>query len=83
MTAQLNAHQKAILRETAYRRAADVTATRVEHAIEQLDAMNFGAAREILDALVQDGLPNHHGGPVTHYPIFETILAESVERRQT
>jgi hypothetical protein len=66
-------------RETAHVLAAETARRRVENALDDIRAMNFGAARETLRNLVENGLPNDHGGPVTHYPLFDEQLERQVE----
>jgi hypothetical protein len=63
------------LREQAHDLAAEQARRRVEAAVDSIEAMNFGEARETLRGLVENGLPNDHGGPVVSYPLFEEELA--------
>lgn len=68
-------------RETAQWRAADRAFDAVVDAITHIELMDFGTAKRILEELRDFGLPNDHGGPVTHYPHFEEELEKIVARR--
>lgn len=63
------------MRETAYQRAADDAARRVQAALHHIRNQNYGLAADWLEDLLGNGLPNDHGGPVTRYPLFEERLA--------
>jgi hypothetical protein len=68
-------------RETAHTLAAEATVRLVQSALDELNELNIGLAKAQLWALIEAGLPNDHGGPVTHYPLFETALENERARR--
>jgi hypothetical protein len=63
-------------RETAQMRAAEDVRREIEAALSDMEDENYGLARVILTRLVEEGLPNDHGGPVTSYPLYDKRLAE-------
>lgn len=63
-------------RDTAHMLAAEDARRMLENIVWLIDRMDFGAAKDHLQTLIEDGLPNDHGGPVTSYPLFEKRLAQ-------
>lgn len=70
-------------RESAHRLAAEGAAAAVRDALRNITNMDFGLAKFVLENLLEGGLPNDHGGPVTHYPLFDEALEKLRERRGT
>jgi hypothetical protein len=68
-------------REAAHMLAADQAARAVRGILEHLTEQNYGLAKDAVVQLLEQGLPNDHGGPVTHYPLFEAELAKQLQRR--
>lgn len=61
-------------RDRAHFLAAERARRVLDLAVEDIEEMNFGEAKRRLLELIERGLPNDHGGPVTHYPFFEEAL---------
>lgn len=77
--------QPAVLTESerlaAHMIAAKQVTNRLRTVLEHLAGQNFGLAKDAIVELIENGLPNDHNGPVTHYPLFEAELAKQLRRR--
>lgn len=63
-------------RDTAHRIASERTRRALADVLTDICDHNYGLAERHITELMEFGVANDHGGPVTTYPFFEQALEE-------